>query len=104
MGFLDRLFGRKGTSTEVDMSQIKEDCPHSTLGPHWDRAEDFGKHEAISSYVCEGCGISFTPEEAARVSSSIADSVRERVEVDESMRKTVEEEAADAEKDFKYLG
>ena len=101
MGFLDRLFGRKEASDKVDMSLIEEKCPHSALRPHWERPEDFGKHELISSYACEACGERFSPEEAAQVSAAVGDSVRGTVELDESMRKTVEEEAADAAEEEK---
>ena len=35
--------------------------------------------------------------------ATVGESVRERVEIDESLRKTVEEEAADAEGEYKIL-
>jgi hypothetical protein len=104
MGFLDRLFGGKDTSKKVDDSLIVEKCPHSTLRPHWERPEDFGKNELISSYVCEACREAFSPEQGKQMMASLGESVRERVEIDESMRKTVEEEKADEKEQFKYLG
>jgi transposase-like protein len=103
MGFLDRLFGRKEASTKVDESLIEEKCPHATLRPHWERPEDFGKHELISSYVCEACGETFSREQGERLMATVGESVRETVEIDDSLRKTVEEEKADAEGEFKYL-
>jgi transposase-like protein len=101
MGFLDRLFGRKDASATVDESLIQEKCPHSSLRPHWERPEDFGNRELISSYACEACGQTFSREEGEQVMAAVGESVRERVEIDESMRKSVEEEAADAESEYK---
>ena len=103
MGILDRLFGRKEASTKVDESLIEAKCPHGSLRPHWERPEEFGKHELISSYVCETCGETFSREQGESVMAAVGESVRETVEIDESMRKTVEEEAADvAEQEKKY--
>ena len=31
-------------------------CPHRAIAPRWDNAEDMGKHEKISCYVCTACG------------------------------------------------
>jgi len=101
MGFLDRLFGRKEAPTKVDESLIEAKCPHPALRPHWERPEDFGKHELISSYVCEACGETFSREEGERVMAAVGESVRETVEIDESLRKTVEEEARDATEEEK---
>jgi transposase-like protein len=103
MGFLDRLFGRKEESAKVEEPLIEEKCPHASLRPHWESPEDFGKHELISSYVCETCGETFSREEGQRVMAAVGESVRGTVEIDESMRKTVEEESKDAEGKFKYL-
>jgi hypothetical protein len=101
MGFLDRLFGRNEAPTKVDESLIEAKCPHPALRPHWERPEDFGKHELISSYVCEACGETFSREEGERIMATAGESVRETVEIDESMRKTVEEEARDATEEEK---
>jgi len=101
MGFLDRLFGRKEAPTKVDESLIEAKCPHASLRQHWARPEDFGKHELISSYVCETCGETFTREEGDRLMVAVGESVRETVEIDESMRKTVDEEAGDAAEEEK---
>ena len=104
MGFLDRLVGRKEEAApKVDEPLIEAKCPHASLRPHWERPEDFGKHELISTYVCETCGETFSREQGERVMAAVGESVRETVEVDESLRKSVEEEAADAEREFKHL-
>ena len=39
-------------------------CPHTVLGPHWDDPADLGKEDLASSYKCDVCGETFTPEEA----------------------------------------
>lgn len=96
MGILDRLFGRKEASAKVDETLIEEKCPHASLRPHWARPEDLGKKELITSYVCETCGETFSREQGERVTAAVGESVRGRVEIDESLRKTAEEESADA--------
>jgi|RhiMetdeSRZDD1v2_1073273.scaffolds.fasta_scaffold157326_3 hypothetical protein len=103
MGFLDRLFGRKESSTKVDESLIVEKCPHTTLRPHWEQAEDFGKNELISSYTCEACGETFSRAQGDQMMAALGESVRERVEIDESMRRTLEEETEEAKREEKYL-
>jgi hypothetical protein len=100
MGFLDRLFGRKEEATPVqEPPPIETECPHASMAPHWEQPEDFGKHEAISSYICEACGRSFSRDEGERMMAAAGGVAR----IDESLRKTVEEEKADAEGEFKYL-
>ena len=103
MGFLDRVFGRKEAPAKVDESLIEAKCPHASLRQHWERPEDFGKRELISSYVCETCGETFSREQGEALMAAVGESVRETVEIDESLRKTVEEEAqevADQEKGY----
>jgi hypothetical protein len=99
MGFLDRLFGRKEAPAPEVETPIPTECPHGTMSPHWDKPEDFGKHELMSSYVCEACGKSFSREEGERVMAAAGGVAR----IDESLRKTVEEEKADAAEEYKYL-
>jgi len=92
MGFLDRLFGKKDAAPAVVEKPVEVVCPHSSLlAPHWDDPQDFGKHELISSYVCDACGQSFSREEGERVMASVGEAVRGVVEIDDSLRKTTEE-------------
>ena len=57
MGFLDRLLGRRETQPigEAEPSREAEppqsECPHVTLVPNWDIAEDMGDLEKVSSQV-----------------------------------------------------
>jgi hypothetical protein len=39
-------------------------CPHTALVPRWANAEDMGKHERISGYQCQACGVTFSAKEA----------------------------------------
>jgi hypothetical protein len=91
MGFLDRLFGRKGAPAAVDEAPAPP-CPHGSMSQHWDKPEDLGKRELISSYTCDACGQSFSREEGEALMVKAA----EVIPIDESLRKTAEEESRDA--------
>ena len=73
MGFLDRLFGRKGAEAAATKQKTIEEaiaeveCPHGAVTPRWDSAADMGKTELVSAYVCEACGGSFSREEGERM-------------------------------------
>src|SRR5438132_14430024 len=76
MGFLDKLFGRKGDRQTV---RAKEDeaiadiaCPHGSLVPHWDQLGDMGKTDAVSYYTCESCDQRFSGEQGQRLMSEAA--------------------------------
>jgi len=79
MGFLDKLFGRKGA---VETAPPKDDeigdvpCPHGALVPHWDQLEDMGKSDAVSYYICESCNQRFSREEGQRFMAEAAERVR----------------------------
>jgi hypothetical protein len=62
MGLLDRIFGgsHKREATVIEAPP----CPHLTLIPRWDSADDIGKADLASSFTCEACGQTFTPDEA----------------------------------------
>lgn len=66
MGFLKKLFGggKKETSEE---SPSSAECPHTALVPRWDAAEDMGKTDKITHYICEGCGSRFSREEGEQL-------------------------------------
>jgi hypothetical protein len=62
MGFLNRLLGREGKTRKPQPSPDPP-CPHAALVPRWDAAEDIGKAERISHYVCEACHATLSREE-----------------------------------------
>jgi hypothetical protein len=62
MSLLDRLLGR--TKTEQATEVEAPPCPHTALVPRWDALEDMGNLEKASSFFCQGCERTFTPEEA----------------------------------------
>lgn len=68
MGLLDKLFGRKkDAEPEASEAAVATECPHTALVPRWDQAEDMGKDDRISRYVCEACQREFSSEEGARI-------------------------------------
>jgi hypothetical protein len=71
----------------TDQQTMDKPCPHGSTAPHWDNAQDFGKHDLISYYICEACGAHLSPEERERATAVAAEGVR----IDDSLRKTTEE-------------
>ncbi len=63
MGFLDKLLGREKRPQTEQAAASEQQCPHTALVPRWDSAEDMGKMERVSRYVCESCQRSFSREE-----------------------------------------
>jgi len=80
MGFLDKLFGRKGSdASPVDAPPAVEvECPHGAVTPRWDSGADMGKTDLVSAYVCEACGARFSREEGETLGASAADRLRIR--------------------------
>jgi transposase-like protein len=81
MGFLDRLFGRKGAEAAPTKKAIEEavaevECPHTAVTPRWESAADMGKTELVSSYVCESCAATFSREEGERLAAGAAERLR----------------------------
>ena len=78
MKLLDKLFGHGQTKDESMFDEapltVSEPppCPHGVLTPHWDTIADLGVESRASSYVCEACGVSFSPEEATLLRSTEA--------------------------------
>ena len=67
MGILKKLFGEATVPTEnIEVPP----CPHATLTARWDSVEDIGHEDRATAYVCEACGETFTPEEAAELRRS----------------------------------
>jgi methionyl-tRNA synthetase len=67
MGILSKLFGETTVSTE---NIETPPCPHASMTARWDSVEDIGHDERATAYICESCGESFSPEEAAELRRS----------------------------------
>ncbi|MGD9893739.1 MAG: hypothetical protein AB7R89_01765 [Dehalococcoidia bacterium] len=59
MGLLEKLFGRRDSAPATRTVP----CPHTTVAPLWDRAEDIGQEERATAYRCGACRMTFTVEE-----------------------------------------
>jgi transposase-like protein len=68
MGLLRRIAGKdkqqEPSSTGQGESHERIPCPHTALTPRWNSVEDMGKEDRVTSYLCQACGSTFTPEEA----------------------------------------
>ena len=76
MRFLRRLLG-SSEERPVEQEEASEPvCPHVTLVPRWDSADDMGKREKVSSFICEGCQASFSREEGEQLQATEAERLR----------------------------
>lgn len=76
MGFLDKLL-RRGQRPAADQAAVAEqECPHVALVPRWDSADDMGKTELVSRYVCEACNATFSREEGEAMQAEEAERLR----------------------------
>ena len=79
MGFLDRLLGRRETQPVREAEPPQPGCPHVTLVPNWDMAEDTGDLEKVSRYTCEACGAGFSREEGDQLRAKGAEREEEKI-------------------------
>lgn len=71
MGMLDKIF-KKGEGAPASTEQAHSathvpPCPHTTLTPRWDGADDIGKMDRVTHFICESCHAELTPSEAEMV-------------------------------------
>jgi hypothetical protein len=83
MAFITKLFGRSKTKT-AEVETAAPPCPHVTLVPHWDSAEDIGKQDKATSFICDACDQSFTPQEARQLRSTESDRLAQVIETETS--------------------
>ncbi len=79
MSVIGRFFNRREKAKEENRPL----CPHSAMAPRWDKAEDMGKEEAISSFTCPACGRSFNREEGLRIRTEEAKRLMAEIPRDE---------------------
>ena len=79
MGFLDRLLGRREAEPPRGAESSQPGCPHVTLVPNWDMAEDMGDLEKVSRYTCEACGAGFSREEGDQLRAELRAKGAERI-------------------------
>ena len=75
---LKSLFGR-GQENREEAGPEMAACPHTTMTPRWDHAEDIGKHDLATAYRCEGCGQMFSRAEADHLRHTEGDRLRDTV-------------------------
>lgn len=80
MGIMNKLLGKRDEAEQTTQpdngSDANTECRHGTLIPRWDRVEDMGIEERVSSYSCESCGASLSPAEAMRVKAEEVERLR----------------------------
>ena len=59
------IFSKSRKPARDPMVKNAAPCEHWELAPRWSNATDMGKRELVTSFVCGGCGESFTPDQAA---------------------------------------
>ena len=71
MSMLSRLFNR-----DHEDGVTTQECPHVALVPRWDRVEDMGHEDLATSFVCEACHRTLTPDQARTVSAEMSNRLR----------------------------
>ena len=79
MGFLDRLLGRREAEPPGGAESSQPGCPHVTLVPNWDLAEDMGDLEKVSRYTCEACSAGFSREEGDQLRAKGAERTVDKI-------------------------
>jgi hypothetical protein len=69
------LFGKKKQIEAIPAESIA--CPHTVLLPRWDSVDDIGHEDRATSFVCEACEETFSPEEARMLRQSAAERLLE---------------------------
>jgi hypothetical protein len=64
MGLMGKLFGKNDADAIQSDATDLSTCPHTTMTPRWDSADDIGHMDRATGFRCEGCGQMFSPEEA----------------------------------------
>lgn len=76
MRFL-RMLTRQGKVRQAKQAETFEPvCPHVALIPHWESADDLGKPEKTSHYICQACNTSFSREEGEKLKTEEAERLR----------------------------
>ena len=63
----------------ADEPETVIECQHTILVAHWEDPADLGKEDLASSWRCEACGQSFTPDEAAELRATEADRLKQEL-------------------------
>ena len=81
MGLMSKLFGKNQEIREEAGPELAAmtSCPHTTLTPRWDRAEDIGHEDRATGFRCEGCGTMFSPDEVRDLRRSESERLRETI-------------------------
>ena len=55
------------------------ECQHTVLRAHWEDAANLGNEDLASSWICEACGVWFSPEKAAALRATEADRLKQEL-------------------------
>ena len=82
VGILDKLLGRSGKNDTKAVPQGP--CLHVSLVPHWDSVEDMGHEDKATSFICDACHQSFTPQVASALRRTEADRLNKKLDLEAS--------------------
>ena len=80
MGILDKVLGR--SKKVEDQPSVQVSCPHTALAPRWDKAEDIGHEDRATSFICDACHQSFTPEEVRTLRRTESERLNTELDLD----------------------
>ena len=79
MGFMSKLLGKNDEQAAMNEAVASAECPHTTLTPRWDSADDIGHEDRATAFHCEGCGVMFSQAEAMELRQRAGDRLRETI-------------------------
>ena len=82
MGILDKLLGRADKKDIEPVRQVV--CLHVSLVPQWDSVEDMGHEDKATSFVCDACHQSFSPQVASALRRTEADRLNKKLDLEAS--------------------
>lgn len=79
MSIITRLLHRDEHPSAAT-TEVKAECAHAVLLPHWDKLEDMGHEELASGFRCDACGADFAPDRAQLMREQEAARLRDLAE------------------------
>ena len=69
-------------ATRDSRTALPVTCPHTVLAPRWDKPEDMGHEDRATSFTCNACDQSFTPDEVQALRRTESERLKTELDLD----------------------